>query len=102
MRSASVSASSIEWVTKTTVLPRRLPDTEELFLKEKAGLLVEGAERFVHQQEIRIDRQGAGDRNTLPHALGQLVGIGAGKAGQTDEFDHRGRSSVGVRAGRRR
>ena len=45
------------------------PYSEDLLLEDEAGLLIECAERFIHQQEIGIDRQRSRDRDTLAHSL---------------------------------
>ena len=47
------TASEIECVTKTIVLPSRLPDPQQLHVQPLARHLVERAERLVHQQERR-------------------------------------------------
>lgn len=39
-----------------------------------AGHGVYGAERFIHQQDIRLHRQGTGNADTLHLAPGQLMG----------------------------
>ena len=36
--------------------------------------LVEGAEGLVHQQQLRIEGEGAGDRGALLHSAGELPG----------------------------
>ena len=49
-------------------------DVLDLVLHLLAQLLVERAERFVHQDELGIEDQGAGDRHALLLAAGHLVG----------------------------
>ncbi len=44
-----------------------------------AHLGIERAERFVEQQDARLDRQRAGKRNALSLAAGQLAGIAVGQ-----------------------
>ena len=53
MRVESNTASSIEWVTKMTVLRGLLPEPQQLLVQAVAGDLVERAERLVHQQQLR-------------------------------------------------
>src|SRR3954454_4832649 len=50
-----------------------LPDPEQPLLEQLAGLRVEGAERLVHEQHLRLDRQAPRDRDPLLHAAGQLA-----------------------------
>ena len=68
MRSASSSASSIEWVTNSAVVPLLLPDLQQLVLQVATGLRVERAERLVHRQRLGLGGQGAGDADALAHA----------------------------------
>ncbi len=49
-----------------------LPDREELEVQPFARHLVERAERLVHQQERRLERERSRDRNALLHAAGEL------------------------------
>ena len=49
-------------------------DPHELDLHPLAGHLVERTERLVHQQQPRALGEGAGDRDALLHAAGELVG----------------------------
>ena len=51
---------------------RLRPDLEQLPVQALAGHLVERAERLVHQQERRVERERAGDRDALLHAAGEL------------------------------
>ena len=74
MRSARNTASCTSWVTKMTVLRERCQMSQELALHQAAGLRVERAERLVHQQDMRIDRQRAGDRGALLHAAESCEG----------------------------
>ena len=52
----------------------------------QAQLGVEIGQRFVQQQALRLDDQGAGQRDALLLAAGQLVGLGVRAVGQLDEF----------------
>ncbi|MNI70606.1 hypothetical protein D3C73_1264280 [compost metagenome] len=48
----------------------------------QARLAVESAEGFVHQQDLRVIGQCAGNGDTLHHPAGQLFGVVVGKAAQ--------------------
>ncbi len=61
------------------------PDLEQLEVHPLAGHLVERAERLVHQQDRRVDRQCPGDRHSLLHAARELPRVVAGEVGQLDE-----------------
>ena len=60
---------------------------QQFFLQDFAGLRVERGERFVHQQNRRVDRQRAHEADALLHAAGELVGIMLLEAGQADEVE---------------
>ena len=63
------------------------PDAQKLQLHEVARLSVEGGEGLVHQQDARIDRQGAGEIDALLHAAGKLMGIVIFKTVQADQVE---------------
>src|SRR5918993_65991 len=67
---------------------RLLPDPEQLVVQPLPRHLVERAERLVHQQQRRRERERAGDRNALLHAARQLPRVVLLEAGQLDEVDH--------------
>ena len=78
-RSDRNTASAIEWVTNSTVL-RGLagevalaPDAQQLERHVVARHGVERAERLVHQQQRRVEQQGAAQRGALLHAARQLA-----------------------------
>jgi hypothetical protein len=48
-------------------------DPVELVVQHVPGHRVERAERLVHEQHVRVLGEGAGQRDPLPHAAGQLV-----------------------------
>ena len=52
-----------------------------------AGLRVERAERFVHQQDLRAHRERAGDGHALLHAARERVRVGVLEARQAHGFD---------------
>jgi hypothetical protein len=49
-------------------LARLLPDREQLLLEEASRLLVERTERLVHEQDLGVDRERAGESHALLHA----------------------------------
>ena len=84
---ASSSASSWSWVTS------RLRDAElavelvEPPAEVLADLRVERAERLVQQQDLGAGRQGARERDPLPLASGELVGVALGEVRELDELE---------------
>ena len=67
-----------------------LPDVEQVVAHAGAGLLVERRERLVHQDQARVLRQPARDRDPLAHAARQLVRIVLGEVAQAHELEQRG------------
>ena len=61
-----------------------LPDAEQQFLHQRAGLVVERAERLVEQQDLGIVGERARDRGALLHAAGELLGKVIVEAAQAD------------------
>jgi hypothetical protein len=51
-------------------------DAHQLLLHDDTRLRIEGAERLVHQQRLRIQHVGAGNGHALLHPAGELMGIG--------------------------
>ena len=68
----------MSWVTKSDRLLVVLPDPEQELLHLGAGLAVERAEGLVHQQDLGIVGERAGDRDALHHAAGELLRLGLG------------------------
>ena len=64
-----------------------VPQPQQLLVEMVAHDLVERAERLVHQQQRRIERQRAGDRGALLHAAGQLPGKFALEARKIDQLE---------------
>ena len=62
-----------------------VPDLQQVVLHLGAGLRIQCAEGFVHQQHPRLGRKGAGDRDTLLHAAGKLAGVVVRIFFQTDD-----------------
>ena len=63
------------------------PDVEEVGLHLAAGLGIEGAEGFVHEEDAGLIGESAGDGDALFHAAGELLGVGGFEFGEADEFD---------------
>ena len=87
MRVDRNTASGIECVTNSAVLPVFVPQPQQLLIEHVAHDLVERAERLVHQQQVGIERQRARDRGALLHAARQLPGKLVAEAGEVDEFE---------------
>ena len=68
-------ASSTLWVMKNTILWVLAPDVEDEFLHGLAGQCIQGAERLVHQERVRIGGQRTGEADALLHAARQLVDV---------------------------
>jgi hypothetical protein len=66
-------------------VPGPLPETEQLLLHELSGLGVERREGLVHEQHRRIDRQRAGDPDSLAHAARELMRVLGLEAVEPDE-----------------
>src|SRR3546814_15243388 len=64
-----------------------VPDSQQLRLQQVAGLNVECAVGFIHQQRVRLNRQGPRDADTLLHAAAELVWIRMFEARQADQVD---------------
>ena len=62
-------------------------EVAQLRLHVAADQRVEGAEGLVHQKDVGIRREGAGEARPLLHAARQFVGILVLPAFQPDEFD---------------
>ena len=73
MRLPTRIASAIECVTNSTVNLRVVPQLQQLFLHPAARQRVERRERLVHQQDLRLHRHRARDRDALLHAARQRV-----------------------------
>ena len=93
MRSASLIASSMSWVTNTIVLRSRRLEVEQLVLQAGAHDRVDRAERLVHQQDRRVGGQRPGHADPLLLAARQLGRVARAAA--------RGRGRPGPPARRR-
>ncbi len=63
------------------------PEIHEVAAQRLGGQHVERRERLVEQQHVGIDDEGAGEADALPHAAGQLLGIGRFEPVEADEID---------------
>ena len=66
------TASGMECVTKPMVLPVRDPEFQKLLVEMVADDLVQCTEGLIHQQDIGIKGQRAGNGGALLHATGEL------------------------------
>src|SRR6476469_4229019 len=66
----------------------RFPDVQQFDVQPFARHLVERAERLVHEEESRVERQGSRDRDPLLHPAGELPGVVALEASELDELEH--------------
>lgn len=55
------------------------PDLCQQFLHDCASLGIEGAKRFVHEQDFGVVRQCSGDRDTLLHPTGERFRVRVGE-----------------------
>src|SRR3546814_263106 len=62
-----------------------VPDPQQLRLQQVAGLNVECAVGFVHQQRVGLNRQGPRNADALLHAAAELVWVGMFEARQADQ-----------------
>jgi hypothetical protein len=79
----------MSWVTNVVGheqhgLAIALPDAEQELLHQRAGLVVERAERLVEEENRRIVGKRPGDRGALLHAARQLLGIVVLETGKPD------------------
>ncbi len=74
-RVARKIASSMSWVTNSTVLRSRSQMPSSSSCIKRAGLVVERAERLVQQQDRGIVGERARDGGALLHAAGELLGV---------------------------
>ena len=79
MRSESNTASGIEWVMNKTVFGRSDQIRSNSRTHLVAGERIERRERLVHQQNVRIEQQRAGDGDALLHAAGEFINPLGGK-----------------------
>src|SRR3954453_7397925 len=64
-----------------------LPDIQQIVLQPRSRVSTEGAERLVHQQNLRMVSQRSSQCHALLHAAGQLLGIEVLITLEPDHFD---------------
>ena len=64
-----------------------LPEVEQVGAQGFRGQHVERRERLVHQQDLRLHDQRAGEADALAHAARKLLGIGGFEAVEADDVD---------------
>ena len=74
------------------------PDAHQLGVHPLAGHLVERPERLVHEQQLRVERQGPGDRDALLHPARQLPGMPIGERLELDQLEELGRRAGAARS----
>ena len=87
MRSARISASSMEWVMNSGGLAAGGVDAQQLPLHDLARHRIERGERFVHQQHFGIGGQDARQGDALLHAAGQLRRIAVLEPAELHQVD---------------
>lgn len=60
---------------------------QQLIAEGLRGQHVQGGERLVHQQHVRLHDQGAGEADALAHPAGELLGVGVLETVQADHVD---------------
>ena len=83
--SATSIASSWSWVTKIVVTWTSSWRRRSQVAQVLADLRVEGAERLVEQQHVRLDRERPGQRHPLALAPGELRRIALGEPVELDQ-----------------
>ena len=84
---------------KTMVFFELLLQLEQLVLHVAADQRVERAERLVHQQQVGVGGERAGQADALLHAAGQLVGPGLLPAGESGQLQRLGGALARARRG---
>src|SRR3990170_6266661 len=68
-------------------LPGALPEAKEFVLQDNARLRVQRPKRLVHQDDVGLVDERAGEGGAVAHPAGQLVGIVVLEAAQPDALD---------------
>ena len=89
MRSLIVNASTWSWVTYTIVGRELAMHLDQLELDALSQAAIEGAERLVHQQELRFEHNGSGERYPLLLSSRQLARILVDLIRELDEIQAR-------------
>ncbi len=77
----------------------RIPQLRQVVAQCLGGQDVELRKRFVEQQDVGIDDEGAGKADALPHAARQLLGIGVFEAVEADQADRLDRAPAPLGGG---
>ncbi len=88
-------ASSTSCVMKKQVFLSLLPGLQQLALELGAGLGVECAEGLIHEQHLGVGGVGAGNRDALLHAAGELLRVVVGELREVDLLQVLHRQLVG-------
>ena len=96
MRSAMITASSMSWVTKRIVLRVFSQIAQDFALHPSPRQGIERRQRFVHQEDLRINRKRAGDFESLSHAAGQVAWVMPGKPIELNELQQLGYGLLAV------
>ena len=64
-----------------------VPQFQQFAAEVLRGEHVERGEGLVHEEDLRLDNQRAGKADALPHAAGELLGVGGSKAVEADGVD---------------
>ncbi len=100
MRWESRIASWRLCVTKTTVFRVRAQMPEEPLAHEEPRLLVERAERLVHEEDRRVEGERAGDGHALLHPARELARVARLEPAEPDGLEERpGALAPGLAAG---
>ncbi|MGV1862491.1 hypothetical protein [Rhizobium rhizogenes] len=86
IRSDSSTASPRLYATKTIVSPSGSVIRKDL-AENHSSLLVDCREQFVHEDDGRIEAEGAGQRRPLPRAAEKLAREMPGKTGNADRIE---------------
>ena len=78
----------MSWVTSTTVTLYSTAHAQDQVLQVEARLRVDGRERLVHQQQLGLVGQRAGDGDPLLHPAGQLPRVLLADVTEADRVQH--------------
>ena len=100
MREPTMMASSIEWVTNSTVKRISSHSTSSSSCISPPRQRVERGERLVHQQDLRLHRHARGRSRRAASCRPTACADRRRRTGQLDLVDHRDRALVAPRATR--
>jgi hypothetical protein len=73
------------------------PQIQEIGAQRLGGEHIERRKWFIHEQNIRMHHEGAGESHALPHAARKLARVGGLESVQADEIDRRQRPLANIR-----